>query len=77
MKDMDHLSVIDGAFLHLESPEMPMHVGSLALFEPPPGSGDEWFDAVKTHVAGRMHLAPVFTRKLALMPFDQIGRAHV
>ena len=70
MKDMDHLSVVDGAFLHLESPEMPMHVGSLALFEPPPGSGDEWFDAVKTHVAGRMHLAPVFTRKLALMPFD-------
>ena len=70
MKDMDHLSVVDGAFLHLESPEMPMHVGSLALFEPPPGSGDEWFEAVKTHVAGRMHLAPVFTRKLALMPFD-------
>ena len=70
MKDMSHLSVVDGAFLHLESPEMPMHVGSLALFEPPPGTGDEWFDAVKTHVAGRMHLAPVFTRKLALMPFD-------
>ena len=70
MKDMDHLSVVDGAFLHLESPEMPMHVGSLALFEPPPGSGDEWFEAVKTHVASRMHLAPVFTRKLALMPFD-------
>ena len=70
MKDMDHLSVVDGAFLHLESPEMPMHVGSLALFEPPPGRGDEWFEAVKTHVAGRMHLAPVFTRKLALMPFD-------
>ena len=67
---MDHLSVVDGAFLHLESPEMPMHVGSLALFEPPPCSGDEWFEAVKTHVASRMHLAPVFTRKLALMPFD-------
>ena len=70
MKDMNHLSVVDGAFLHLESPEMPMHVGSLALFEPPPCSGDEWFEAVKTHVASRMHLAPVFTRKLALMPFD-------
>ncbi len=70
MKDMDHLSVVDGAFLHLESPEMPMHVGSLALFEPPPGTVDDWFDAVKSHVASRMHLAPVFTRKLALMPFD-------
>jgi diacylglycerol O-acyltransferase / wax synthase len=73
MSDMHHLSVIDGAFLHMESAEMPMHVGSLALFEPPagePGDTGTWFDAVKAHVASRMHLAPVFTRKLALMPFD-------
>ena len=70
MNDMSHLSVVDGAFLHLESPEMPMHVGSLALFDAPAGPVDEWFDAVKAQVASRMHLAPVFTRKLALMPFD-------
>ena len=70
MTDMSHMSVVDGAFLHLESPEMPMHVGSLALFEAPPGTADAWFEAVKAHVASRMHLAPVFTRKLALMPFD-------
>ena len=70
MKDMSHLSVVDGAFLHLESPEMPMHVGSLALFEPPAAGAAAWFEAVKAHVAGRLHLAPVFTRKLALMPFD-------
>ena len=69
MKDLNHLSVVDGAFLHLESPEMPMHVGSLALFEPP-ASDQPWFDTVKAHVVSRMHLAPVFTRKLALMPFD-------
>ena len=37
MKDLKYLSVIDGAFLHLETPEMPMHVGSLHLFEPPEG----------------------------------------
>jgi WS/DGAT/MGAT family acyltransferase len=70
MSDMNHLSVVDGAFLHLESPEMPMHVGSLALFAPPPGGPEAWFDAVKAHVTSRLHLAPVFTRKLALMPFD-------
>ena len=70
MKDMNHLSVIDGAFLHLESPEMPMHVGSLALFEPAAGGQGPWFETVKAHVASRMHLAPVFTRKLALMPFE-------
>ena len=70
MKDMSHLSVIDGAFLHMESPEMPMHVGSLTLLEPPPAQAGPWFETVKAHVASRMHLAPVFTRKLALMPFD-------
>jgi diacylglycerol O-acyltransferase / wax synthase len=70
MKDMNHLSVVDGAFLHLESPEMPMHVGSLALFEPPSSDEGAWYDHVKAHVISRMHLAPVFARKLALMPFD-------
>ena len=71
MTQMKHLSIVDGAFLHIESAEMPMHVGSLNLFEPPAGYGGEGFhETVKAHVAGRMHLAPVFTRKLALMPFD-------
>ena len=71
MTQMKHLSIVDGAFLHMESAEMPMHVGSLNLFEPPAGYGGEGFhDTVKEHVAKRMHLAPVFTRKLALMPFD-------
>ncbi|MFZ4756875.1 MAG: WS/DGAT/MGAT family O-acyltransferase [Burkholderiaceae bacterium] len=70
MKDMTHLSLLDGAFLHLESPEMPMHVGSLALFEAPSPDAGPWLDAVKALVQSRMHLAPVFTRKLALMPFD-------
>ncbi len=68
---MKHLSIVDGAFLHMESAEMPMHVGSLNLFEPPAGyPGEGWYETVKAHVATRMHLAPVFTRKLALMPFD-------
>ncbi len=34
MSDMSHLSVVDGAFLDLESPKLPIHAGSLALFEP-------------------------------------------
>ena len=32
---MDHLSSMDAAFLHFETPETPMHVGSLMLFELP------------------------------------------
>jgi len=71
MTQMKHLSIVDGAFLHMESAEMPMHVGSLNLFDPPAGySGEGFYEKVKEHVARRMHLAAVFTRKLALMPFD-------
>jgi diacylglycerol O-acyltransferase len=70
VKDLKHLSIVDGAFLHLETPEMPMHVGSVHLFELPEGYTGSWYEAVKAHVTARMHLAPVFTRKLALMPFD-------
>jgi WS/DGAT/MGAT family acyltransferase len=70
MARMKHLSIVDGAFLHMESAEMPMHVGSLNLFEPPAGGAEGFYEAVKAHVARRMHMAPVFTRKLALMPFD-------
>jgi diacylglycerol O-acyltransferase len=67
---MQHLSAIDGAFLHIETAETPMHVGSLHVFQPPTGDHFNWVEAVKAHVQKRMHLAPVFTRKLALMPFD-------
>ncbi len=67
---MKHLSLMDGAFLHMESAEMPMHIGSLHIFEPPAGHETNWYEEVKAHVAKRMHLAAVFTRKLALMPFD-------
>ena len=67
---MNHLSGIDAAFLHLESPEMPMHVGSLNILELPPGYSGDFYEEVKAHLAARLHTADVFTRKLALMPFD-------
>ena len=65
-----HLSSLDASFLHVESAEMPMHVGSVHRLELPTGFEGDFFEAVKAHVASRLHLAPVFTRKLALMPFE-------
>lgn len=67
---MQHLGVMDGAFLHMESAEMPMHVASLHRYRLPDGYQGNWYEDVKAHLAQRLHLAPVFTRKLALMPFD-------
>jgi len=67
---MKHLSGLDATFLHLETPEMPMHVGGLHLLDLPEDFKGDYIDAVKRHIADRMHLATVFTKKLALMPFD-------
>ena len=67
---MKHLSGLDATFLYLESPEMPMHVGGLNIFDLPAGYAGDFYEDVKAHVASRMHLAAVFQRKLALMPFE-------
>ncbi len=66
---MKHLSALDAMFLHLETPETPMHVGSLMLLEKPRGKKKP-YEAIRAHIARRMHLAPVFTRKLGFMPMD-------
>ncbi|MGH6637082.1 MAG: wax ester/triacylglycerol synthase family O-acyltransferase [Polaromonas sp.] len=67
---MKPLTGLDATFLYLETPEMPMHVGSLNLCELPAGFKGSFHKAVKDHIARRMHLAPVFSRKLVFMPFD-------
>ncbi len=67
---MKALSGLDGAFLHLETPETPMHVGSLHLFDLPPGYRGDFHAAIKRQMKSRIHLAPVFTRKLAPMPLQ-------
>ncbi len=64
---MKALSGIDGAFLHLETAETPMHVASLHLFDLPRGYRRDFAVDVRAQVRERMHLAPVFTRKLAPM----------
>jgi WS/DGAT/MGAT family acyltransferase len=67
---MDHLSSMDAAFLHLETPETPMHVGSLMLLELPKGYKGDFYEDVKAMIGKRLHLATVLTRKLAQMPFE-------
>lgn len=67
---MNHLSSIDASFLHLETPETPMHVGSLMLFDLPEGYQGDYYDDVKAQLSKRLHLARLFRRKLAQMPFE-------
>jgi diacylglycerol O-acyltransferase / wax synthase len=67
---MQHLSALDALFLYLETPETPMHVGNLILFEAPKGHRGSFYPNIRRHIESRLHLAPIFSRKLAFMPFD-------
>jgi diacylglycerol O-acyltransferase / wax synthase len=67
---VDHLSSLDASFLHLETPETPMHVGSLHVLELLEGYRGDFYEDVKAQLASRLHLARVLHRKLASMPFE-------
>jgi diacylglycerol O-acyltransferase / wax synthase len=67
---MDHLSGLDATFLYMETPETPMHVGGLNIYELPPGYEGDFLEDVRRHIASRLHLAAVFQRKLVNMPFE-------
>ncbi|WMT77378.1 wax ester/triacylglycerol synthase family O-acyltransferase [Bradyrhizobium sp. Ash2021] len=66
---MDRLSALDASFLYGETPESPMHVAGLAIFDPPPADSDV-FAAFRDHLKARLHLVPFFERKLALTPIQ-------
>lgn len=67
---MKALSGVDGAFLHLETPETPMHVASLHVYDLPPGYAGDFHADIRRQIQRRLHLAPVLTRKLAPMPLQ-------
>src|SRR5262245_2721238 len=48
---MKQLSGLDASFLYLETPEMPMHVGALHLFELPAGYKGKFVRDLRRHVA--------------------------
>lgn len=67
---MKRLSGLDATFLHLESPEMPMHVGALHLFELPDGFEGRFVDALRRHIAERLPMTPPLRRRLWTMPMN-------
>ncbi len=61
---------LDGLFLHLETPEMPMHVGALHLLELPVGFRGRWVNALRKHLQTRLAHAPGLRRQLAELPLN-------
>ena len=74
---MKRLSGLDGMFLHLETPEAPMHVGSLALLDLPRGYRGDFLDDVRRLYARRIPLAPVLSRTLLELPLHMANPVWV
>lgn len=74
MAEYVRLSAQDASFLHAERPETPMHVGGLCVLEAGPlfdDAGRFRIDDFRRHVESRLHLVPLFRKKLMEVPFGQ------
>ncbi|MCV2370707.1 wax ester/triacylglycerol synthase family O-acyltransferase [Roseateles oligotrophus] len=67
---MKQLAGLDAAFLHLETAEMPMHVGALHLLELPAHYSGDYLQDLRSHMASRLPLAPVLRRRLENVPLN-------
>lgn len=67
---MQRLTGIDATFLYLETPSMPMHVGSVAVLDPSKGDGSFSYEKFRSILQSRLHLLPPFRRRLVNTPFS-------
>ena len=66
---MERLTGLDASFLYLETPSLHMHVSMAAIFDPTTVPGGYSFDKIRALVAERIPFLPVFSRRLAQVPF--------
>lgn len=65
----ERLSALDASFLAVESPSAPMHVGWVAVFDPPENGSRLGFAELFEHITGRLDRAPRYRQRLAGVPF--------
>jgi diacylglycerol O-acyltransferase / wax synthase len=71
---VERLSGVDATFLALETDTMHMHVGAVMVVDPSAAEmGDDvatrYFDRLRTVIEERIHLVPVFRRRVVRVPF--------
>jgi diacylglycerol O-acyltransferase / wax synthase len=65
----ERLSALDSAFLAVERPAAPMHVGWVAVFDRPDTGAPPRSDDVLEHIADRLAHSPRYRQRLAGVPF--------
>ncbi|TSB01351.1 WS/DGAT/MGAT family O-acyltransferase [Sphingorhabdus contaminans] len=68
---MEQLSGQDASFVYLDTPNTPMHIGSVAIYDPSTAPGGfVRFKDILRHIEGRLDKARSFRQKLVRVPFD-------
>jgi diacylglycerol O-acyltransferase len=69
---MDQLSGQDAQFLYMDSDDNLTHITSISVFDPTtvPGKKVVRFKDILQHVSGRLHMNPVFRRRLVRVPLE-------
>jgi len=69
---MDQLSPQDAQFLYLETPDNLTHLTSVSIFDQStvPGGEVVRFRDILTHVESRLHMSPIFKRRLVHVPLE-------
>jgi diacylglycerol O-acyltransferase / wax synthase len=62
------LSSLDTSFLQVETPSAHMHVGWVAVFDPPEGGQAPGFERLRDHVRSRLPRAPRYRQMLRRVP---------
>jgi diacylglycerol O-acyltransferase / wax synthase len=65
----ERLSALDAAFLAVETPAAPMHIGWVSRFDPPQDGPRPTFAELAEHIAGRLERIPRYHQRLAGVPF--------
>ncbi|WP_287460235.1 wax ester/triacylglycerol synthase family O-acyltransferase [Sphingomonas sp.] len=68
---MQQLSAMDASFVYLETPHTPMHIGSVAIYDPSTAPGGfVRFKDILAFIAARLRGARSFRQRLVRVPFD-------
>lgn len=68
---MQQLSGLDASFLYFETPNAPMHIASLSIYDQSTAPGGlVTFKSILRNLEERLHRARCFRQKLAKVPFD-------
>ncbi len=73
---MQQLSGQDAMFLHAEIDGLPQHIGGVSIYDQSTAPGGKVrFKQILSMLESRLHLSPIFRRKLAFVPYN-LGRPY-